>query len=228
MSVQCGSMKLRTTTLPRRLDSGSVLPSWSVSRNPGAALGRDGRQAHQVDCGQRDARRDARGGRCPLGRVAASCRLPATTTVTAPGEEEARDRARHGHHPRPPVGPLAAPRASPAGTAGAVSESSRGSCLLDLIVANRLSGVRSVAGRGCGQRADVRLSLRSRVALRPPSLPAIWRMTTIIVGSAQKSRRPTGSTRRLLVGERGQGHAGQVAVDRVHRGIAEDAQCQVA
>ncbi len=36
MSTQCGSMNSSTTARPRKLDSDSVRPSWSVSVNPGA------------------------------------------------------------------------------------------------------------------------------------------------------------------------------------------------
>ena len=36
MSVQCGSMNSSTTTLPRKADSGSTRPSWSVRVKPGA------------------------------------------------------------------------------------------------------------------------------------------------------------------------------------------------
>src|SRR2546429_214706 len=36
MSVQWGSMNCSTTTLPRRADSGIVLPAWSVRAKPGA------------------------------------------------------------------------------------------------------------------------------------------------------------------------------------------------
>jgi len=46
MSVECGSMNSSTTTLPRRPDSGTVRPSWSVSVNPGA--GRAGTGARPI------------------------------------------------------------------------------------------------------------------------------------------------------------------------------------
>ena len=36
MSVQCGSMNSRTTTLPRSAESARVRPSWSVSVKPSA------------------------------------------------------------------------------------------------------------------------------------------------------------------------------------------------
>ena len=37
MPVQCGSINSRTTTLPRKADSGRTRPSWSVRVKPGAS-----------------------------------------------------------------------------------------------------------------------------------------------------------------------------------------------
>src|SRR5258708_23903352 len=82
MGVQWGCMKLRRTALWGRLDSARVLPFWSVSRNPGAALAGTGDRPIRLIVGS-ETLAGMPEGRCPA-RAAASGRLPATTTVTSP------------------------------------------------------------------------------------------------------------------------------------------------
>src|SRR5262245_11607095 len=89
MSVQCGSMNSSTTTLPRRADSCTVLPAWSVRVKPGACWCGSGVSSISLArlVGTLAGRPEGRGAAAPWWRTttnAATATAMVTTTAIAP------------------------------------------------------------------------------------------------------------------------------------------------